>query len=80
MKVKRVFPELSIIIGVVILLLGLPVLSLHKTRQLSRELSEIKDYVKKLPPPPSFRQLPHPQMEDVKEIPVKIDLKRGDRK
>lgn len=80
MKVKRVLSELVINIGVVILLLGLLVLSLHKTGQCSRKLSELEDYVKKLPPPPSFRQLPHPQMEDGKEIPANIDLKRGDTK
>ncbi len=40
MSIKRVYIKLAIIIGVVILLLGLLVPSLNKTRQYSRQLSE----------------------------------------
>lgn len=87
MKIKQMVFPLTIAVGVSLILLALLVASLNKTRQFSRELSEMKeelsdmkDYVRKLPPPPSFRQLPHPQMEDSKEISANIDLKRGDRK
>ena len=76
MKIKQMVSPLTIAVGVSLILLALLVASLNKTRQFSRELSEMKDYVRKLPPPPSFRLLPHPQMEDGKEIPANIDLKK----